>query len=109
MKYTLTKDKLPSSYWNGAKSLPDTIHVISQNIHVAELELLTILCTLHGHVTAFDILTGAEPATEKDADLNSVLTAFQQYVYPKMPLSNYTGEDKRAVPQTMKQKPMDLF
>lgn len=108
MKYTLAKDKLPSSYWNGAKPLPDTIHVISHVIHVAELELLTILCTLHGSVTAFDILTGAEPETEKDTDLNSVLTAFQQYVYPKMPLSNYTSEDKRSIPQTMKQKPMDM-
>ena len=108
MKYTLSKDKLPSTYWNGAKSLPDTIHVISPVIHVAELQLLTIICTLHGHVTAFDILTGAEPATEKDADLNSVLTALQQYVYPKMPLSNYTSADTRNTPHTMKQKPMDI-
>jgi len=108
MKYTLATDKSPSSYWNGDKSLPPTIHVISHTIHVAELELLTILCTLHGKVTAFDILTGAEPATEKDADLNSVLIALQQYVYPKMPLSNYTESDKRVVPQPMKQTPMDM-
>ena len=108
MKYTLATDKAPSSYWNGDKSLPPTIHVISHTIHVAELELLTILCTLHGKVTAFDILTGAEPATEKDADLNSVLIALQQYVYPKMPLSNYTESDKRVVPRPMKQTPMDM-
>ena len=107
MKYTLATDKLPSSYWNGEKSLPPTIHVISHSIHVAELELLTMLCALHDKVTAFDILTGASPDTEKDADLNSVLTALQQYVYPKMPLSNYTGSDKRVVPQRMKQKPIE--
>jgi hypothetical protein len=108
MKYTLATDKPSASYWNGDKPLPSTIHVISHNIHVAELELLTILCTLHGKVTAFDILTGAEPATEKDADLNSVLTALQQYVCPKMPLSNYTESDSRVVPQPMKQKPVNM-
>ena len=108
MKYTLTTDKPPSSYWNGEKPLPSTIHVISHIIHVAELELLTILCTLHGKVTAFDILTGAAVETEKDTDLNSVLTALQQYVYPKMPLSSYTESDKRVVSQPIKQKPMDI-
>lgn len=108
MKYTLATDKVVSSYWNGDKPLPSTIHVISHTIHVAELELLTILCTLHGKVTAFDILTGAESGTEKDADLNSVLTALQQYVYPKMPLSNYTESDSRVVPQPMKKKPVDM-
>jgi len=108
MKYILATDKSPSSYWNGEKPLPSTIHVISHSIHVAELELLTILCTLHGKVTAFDILTGASPDTEKDADLSSVLTALQQYVYPKMPLSNYTDSDKRVVSQPIKQKPMEM-
>ena len=108
MKYTLTTDKPSSSYWNGEKPLPSNIHVISHDIHVAELELLTILCMLHGKVTAFDILTGAEPNTEKDTDLNAVLTALQQFVYPKMPLSNYTGSDKRVIPQPLKQRPMDI-
>lgn len=107
MKFVLSKDKLPASYWNGIKPLPDTIYVISPNPHVAELELLTTICTLHGHVAAFDILTGAEPNTEKDADLNSVLIAVQQYVFPKMPLSYYTSADKRSVPASIKQKPMD--
>lgn len=107
MKYTLTKDKLPSTYWNGIKPLPDTIHVISHQMHVAELELLTMICTLHGHVTAFDMLTGAEASTEKDTDLNSVLTAFQQYIYPKMPLSHYTGSDQRNPHSQMKQKPIE--
>jgi hypothetical protein len=107
MKFTLSKDKQPSSYWNGIKPLPDTIHVISSIPHVAELELLTTICTLHGYVTAFDILTGAETNTEKDVDLNSVLSALQQYIFPKMPLSHYTGTDKRSVPASIKQKPMD--
>ena len=108
MKYTLATDKVPSSYWNGTTSLPTTIHVLSHDIHTAELQLLTILCTLHGKVTAFDILTGAESDTEKDADLNAVLTALQQYIYPKMPLSNYTDSDKRVVPQPLKQRPMEM-
>jgi hypothetical protein len=107
MKYTLSKDKLPSTYWNGMKALPDTIHVISHQMHMAELELLTMICTLHGHVTAFDILTGAEPSSEKDTDLNSVLSAFQQYIYPKMPLSHYTGSDQRNPQHSMKQKPIE--
>jgi hypothetical protein len=81
--------------------------VISHQTQVAEFELLTIICTLHGHVTAFDIITGAEPSTEKDNDLNSVLIAFQQYIYPKMPLSHYTSSDKRHPHNVMKQKPIE--
>ena len=65
---------------------------------MAEFELLSIICTLHGFVTAFDILTGSESGTEKDADITSVLTAFQHYISPKMPLSHYTGADKRTKP-----------
>ena len=107
MKFTLSKDKPPSSYWNGIRMLPDNINVISPITHVAELELLTTICTLHGHITAFDILTGAETNTEKDNDLNSVLVAFQQYLLPKMPLSHYTGNDKRNMPASIKQKPIN--
>ena len=107
MKFTLSKDKLPASYWNGGRMLPDSIHVISSITHTAELELLTTICTLHGNVTAFDILTGAETNTEKDADLNSVLIALQQYVFPKMPLSHYTSADKRVVSASIKQRPME--
>ena len=107
MKFTLSKDKLPASYWNGGRMLPDTIHVISSITHTAELELLATICTLHGSVTAFDILTGAEPTTEKDADLNSVLIALQQYVFPKMPLSYYTSADKRISAASIKQRPME--
>jgi hypothetical protein len=46
-------------------------------------------------VTAFDILTGAEKETEKDKDIDAVMTAFQMYISPKMPLSNYSGSEKR--------------
>ena len=62
---------------------------------MAEFELLSIICSLHGYITAFDILTGANSDTEKDADISAVMTAFQQYVYPRMPLSNYSDKDTR--------------
>jgi hypothetical protein len=97
MKYTLTLDPA-HSYWNGAKPLPAEINVLHYHPQMAEFELLSIICTLHGFVTAFDILTGAETETEKDADITSVLTAFQHYISPKMPLSHYTGADKRTKP-----------
>ena len=95
MKFTLPHRNFE---WNGAKPLPSEIHVISQDLVTAELELLTILCRLHGHLTAFDMLTGADPATEKDADITSLMTAFQQYVAPRMPISNYTVKDMRSRP-----------
>jgi hypothetical protein len=95
MKFTLHHDKNPSSYWNGKKSLPADIHVLSYDPSVAEFELLTILSSLHGFVSAFDILTGAGEGTEKDRDIDAVMTAFQMYVYPKMPISNYGTDDKR--------------
>lgn len=97
MKYILTRDPL-QSYWNGSKPLPAEINVLHNHPQMAEFELLSIICTLHGYVTAFDILTGAETGTEKDADITSVMTAFQHYISPKMPLSNYTGADKRTKP-----------
>jgi len=83
--------------WNGLKALPEEINVIHSDPHHAELELLTILCLLHGHVTAFDLLMGSDPDTEKDKDIAAVLTAFQQFIAPKMPLSHYTGSEKRMV------------
>jgi hypothetical protein len=46
-------------------------------------------------MTAFDMLTGAEEGSEKDRDIGEVLEAFQAFVKPKMPRSNYTGKDKR--------------
>jgi hypothetical protein len=65
---------------------------------MAEFELLSIIAALHGYVTAFDILSGADPHSEKDDDITSVMTAFQMYISPKMPLSNYSGKDKRMKP-----------
>jgi hypothetical protein len=62
---------------------------------MAEFELLSVICTLHGFVTAFDLLSGSSTNTEKDQDIESVLTAFQNYLHPRMPLSRYTGDEKR--------------
>jgi len=93
MKFTLSHRNF---IWNGVKLLPSDIYVISQDIITAEFELLTILCGLHGHLTAFDILTGADPDTEKDVDIATVMTAFQQYLAPRMPISNYTAKDMRS-------------
>ena len=95
MKYTLNKLVNPSDYWNGAKPLPDEINVMSYHSQMAEFELLSILCTLHGCPTAYDLLTGSVPDTEKDGDISSIMTAFQSYLHPKMPPSNYTESDKR--------------
>jgi hypothetical protein len=95
MKFILSTQKSPSEYWNGAKALPPEINVIHHHPYMAEFELLSIISTLHGYVTAFDILSGADSNTEKDNDISSVMTAFQMYILPKMPLSNYNGKDKR--------------
>lgn len=94
MKYTRSHDV----EWNGVKPLPTEINVISYDIRSAEIELLSIICRLHGHMTAFDLLTGAEPDTEKDKDIGAVLAAFQAYISPRMPLSHYTSADKRIKP-----------
>ena len=82
-------------FWNGTNPLPSEIHVVHSDRHMAEFELLSVLCSLHGYVTAFDLLSGSEPNTEKDTDLISVLTAFQFYLAPRLPLSCYTRYDKR--------------
>ena len=95
MKYTLNKRVNPSDYWNGAKPLPDEINVMSYHSQMAEFELLSILCTLHGCPTAYDLLTGSVPDTAKDNDIRSIMTAFQSYLHPKMPPSNYTESDER--------------
>lgn len=96
MKYTLKAQYNPSS-WNGIKALPHEIHVVSHEHVTAEFELLTIICSLHGYLTAFDILIGGDPQTDKETDILAVLTAFQHYLYPKMPLSRYTGSDQRVI------------
>ncbi len=95
MKFSLCKDKKSSEYWNGKDALPDEINVMSYHPIMSEFELLSIISGLHGYITAFDIMTGADSGTEKDKDINAVMTAFQMYISPKMPLSNYTGSEKR--------------
>jgi len=80
--------------WNGIKSLPAEINTVQNQQDLAEFELLSVIAILHG-MTAFDILTGAEEGSEKDRDIGEVLEAFQAFVKPKMPRSNYTGKDKR--------------
>jgi hypothetical protein len=97
MKFILSKQHVANS-WNGNKSLPPEIHVISNQQQLAEFELLGIICTLHGHVTAFDISIGCEPNTEKDRDITSIMTAFHSYIAPRMPLSHYDANDKRITP-----------
>lgn len=104
MKYTLNQ---PCSTWNGQQVLPTEINVIHSHPQMAEFELLSIICTLHGFVTAFDILTGAEQGSEKDTDLSAVQEAFQNYLYPKMPLSHYSGSDKRNKPIDKKRQPIE--
>lgn len=104
MKFTLyTTRQLPTEYWNGKQTLPSEIHVASHGIGLAEFQLLALLCGLHGKISPYDLLTGCESDTEKDKDLIAILTAFQWYVYPRMPLSSYTstggrirGGDKRS-------------
>jgi hypothetical protein len=70
------------------------INTVHNDPQMAEFELLSVIATLHG-VTAFDILIGAEEESEKDRDIGEVLGAFQAFIKPKMPQSNYTGKDVR--------------
>ena len=108
-KFTLNKAKNSTEFWNGKKGLPDEINVMSYDPIISEFELLTLICALHGYITAFDILTGANSDTEKDKDITSVLTAFHMYILPKMPLSNYSSSDKRIKPNdtNIPVKPID--
>ena len=80
--------------WHGRKPLPAEINTVQNQPQMAEFELLSVIATLHG-VTAFDILIGAEEESEKDRDIGEVLGAFQAFIKPKMPQSNYTGKDMR--------------
>ncbi len=96
MKFTLaTHRQLPAEYWNGLQPLPEEIHVPSGQTRLAEFQLLSLLGTLHGHLGAYDLLMGAESGSEKDRDIVAVLTAFQWYLYPRMPSTRYTDADKR--------------
>ena len=102
MKFTRNRLVDPSTFWTGTKPLPDEINVLSYQLPAAEFELLSILCALHGYLTAFDLLTGAVSDTEKDRDIHSIMVAFQAYLHPKMPLSNYTESDHRSKPASSK-------
>lgn len=105
MKFILNKEKSINEYWNGKRTLPDEINVMSYVPQMAEFELLSVISTLHGYVNAFDVLTGADEGTEKDKDINAVMTAFQMYLLPKMPLTGYSGKsDKRIQDTTSSQK-----
>jgi hypothetical protein len=104
MKFTLHHHKPSSSYWNGNKPLPADIHVSSYDPFIVEFELLTILCSLHGHVSAFDILTGAQEHTEKDKDIDAIMNALQMYLYPKMPISNYDGTNDKRIKSKVSSK-----
>jgi len=96
MKFTLaTHRQLPAEYWNGAQALPEEIHVPSGQTRLAEFQLLSLLGTLHGHLGAYDLLMGAESGSEKDRDIVAVLTAFQWYLYPRMPAARYTEAERR--------------
>jgi hypothetical protein len=81
--------------WNGIRSLPAEIAVRSPTRMGAEFELLQVICGLHGYITAFDLLTGSEGGSEKDQDMECILQAFQAYLRPSMPLSHYSGSEKR--------------
>ncbi len=107
MKFELNGGK-GVEFWNGKTPLPHEINVISNDVQKAEFELLGIICSLHSHVTAFDLLTGADGGSEKDSDISAVMSAFQLYLYPKMPLSNYNGDEKRVKCITYKQTPIKL-
>ena len=106
-KFNLNKTKNPAEYWNGKGALPNEINVMSYHPIISEFELLSLICALHGYLTAFDILTGADSNSEKDTDINAVMTAFQMYIYPKMPISNYSATDKRINAGELTAKPID--
>lgn len=107
-KFTLNRSKNPTEYWNGKSGLPAEINVMSYHPIISEFELLSLICSLHGYLTAFDILTGGDSNSEKDKDINAVMTAFQMYTFPKMPISNYSASDKRInSASSMTIKPID--
>lgn len=106
-KFTLNRSKNPAEYWNGKAELPVEINVMSYHPIISEFELLSLICALHGYLTAFDILTGAESNSEKDKDINAVMIAFQMYIFPKMPISKYSATDKRINAGELTAKPID--
>lgn len=97
MKFILCKSKATIDYWNGTKPLPNEINVLSYSQQMAEFELIGVICTLHGFIHAYDVITGADQRTEKDKDINAIMTAFEMYLYPKMPLSGYSGSSEKRI------------
>ena len=89
MKFT----KQHTVEWNSNQELPEEIYVTSENIELAEWELLAILARLH-RISPIDILTGADSGTEKDRDLGVLLKAFQAYQV-RIPLTHYTIQDEK--------------
>lgn len=102
MKFTRQTDVDPSTYWTGSHVLPVEINVISHDLVTAEWELLIMLGRLHGYMTPYDIMTGADQGTEKDKDITSIMTAFHAFIYPRMPVSRYTSSDVRIKPSDSK-------
>lgn len=98
MKFSRDTSVDPSTYWNGMHPLPVDINVVSHDMVTAEWELFMMLGRLHGHVSPYDILTGADQGTEKDKDITNILTAFHAFIYPRMPVSRYTPNDVRIKP-----------
>lgn len=94
MKY-VRSGTTPPANWNGLHPLPPEIYTHQSTTLLSEFELLGAICGLHGYVSAMDVLTGAEQGTEKDVDLDAVLTAFQLYCMPRMPLMLYDKNDRR--------------
>jgi hypothetical protein len=99
MKFTLKEKPL----WNGKTELPDEINVVSYHPIISEFELLSVICALHGHLTAFDIMARSESESEKDKDIQSVMSAFRLYIFPKIPLSNYSNSRRnQSITETSK-------
>ena len=104
MKFTL-KEKI---LWNGKTELPDDINVMSYHHVMSEFELLSVICALHGYLTAFDIMTNSDPESEKYNDVQSVMAAFKMYLSPKMPISNYSNSSRvQLINETSKVTPVD--
>lgn len=104
MKFTL-KEKI---VWNGKTELPDEINVMSYHPVMSEFELLSVICALHGYLTAFDIMTSSDPESEKYNDIQSVMTAFKMYLSPKMPISNYSNSSRvQLINESSKVTPVD--
>lgn len=104
MKFTLKEKFL----WNGKTELPDEINVMSYHPVMSEFELISVICALHGYLTAFDIMTTSDSKSEKYNDIQSVMTAFKLYLFPKMPISNYSNSSRiQLINETSKVTPVD--